>query len=85
MGILKDPLALIIISNFKHNQSYYMSLRLFRIFGLLLRDFVPLLTTECEILLTFLIKMLDRPSQPWQRVLALEVLRGIFQNFDAIR
>lgn len=81
LELLRDPLCNNCIKQFKSSHDYSHSLRLFRIFGLMIREFSSDLPEECHLILKMIIKVLDISNRIWQRVLALEVLRGIFQSF----
>lgn len=56
---------------------YPIVMRLLRIVSSLIKKYYSLLTTECEIFLSLLVKFLDPEKPGWQRCLALEVLHKL--------
>ncbi|KAF2748140.1 hypothetical protein M011DRAFT_401549 [Sporormia fimetaria CBS 119925] len=56
-----------------------LTLRIMRIFNVLLKEHMPLISSECEITLGLLNHMLDPEASPtWKRALCLEFFRGIY-------
>ena len=64
---------------------YPIVMRLLRIVSSLIKKYYALLTTECEIFLSLLIKFLDPEKPGWQRCLALEVLHKLSTQPTLIR
>ncbi|XP_047499034.1 protein MON2 homolog isoform X3 [Penaeus chinensis] len=54
-----------------------IAMRLLRVVSVLIQKYYPLLVTQCEIFLSFMVKFLDGDRPVWQRGLALEVLHKI--------
>ncbi|VDP06878.1 unnamed protein product [Soboliphyme baturini] len=54
-----------------------VTLRLLRLMGLLITRYYVVLTTECEIFLSLLIRFLDEEKLLWQRALAIELIEKI--------
>ncbi|CAH1783969.1 unnamed protein product [Owenia fusiformis] len=52
-------------------------MRLLRIVNVLIHNYYKLLSTECEIFLSLLVKFLDGEKPMWQRCLALEVIQKL--------
>ncbi|BFZ64822.1 Endocytosis and vacuole integrity protein [Saitoella coloradoensis] len=75
--ILQARLAPPIIQSFSEKREFTTTIRTARVVSLLLRRFLPHLVTECEIILSLLLHMLepDSTSAAWRRVLAMEILR----------
>ncbi|XP_063438367.1 protein MON2 homolog isoform X1 [Mytilus trossulus] len=64
---------------------YPIVMRLLRIVSSLIKKYYSLLTTECEIFLSLLVKFLDPEKPSWQRCLALEVLHKLSIQPELIR
>ncbi|RUS80797.1 hypothetical protein EGW08_011418, partial [Elysia chlorotica] len=60
-------------------------MRLLRIVAVLIKNYYPLLVTECEIFLSLLVKFLDPEKPIWQRCLSLEVLHKLLVLPELIR
>ncbi|GFS01930.1 protein MON2 homolog [Elysia marginata] len=60
-------------------------MRLLRIVAVLIKNYYPLLVTECEIFLSLLVKFLDPEKPIWQRCLSLEVLHKLLILPELIR
>lgn len=60
-------------------------MRLLRIVSSLIKHYYTLLTTECEIFLSLLVKFLDPEKPGWQRCLALEVLHRLSVQPELIK
>jgi len=60
-------------------------MRLLRIVSVLIKHYYTLLTTECEIFLSLLVKFLDNEKPMWQRACALEVLSKLCSQPHLIR
>ncbi|GAO51111.1 hypothetical protein SAICODRAFT_172060 [Saitoella complicata NRRL Y-17804] len=75
--VLQARLAPPIIQSFSEKRDFTTTIRTARVVSLLLRRFLPHLVTECEIILSLLLHMLepDSTSAAWRRMLAMEILR----------
>ncbi|XP_060551977.1 protein MON2 homolog isoform X2 [Ruditapes philippinarum] len=60
-------------------------MRLLRIVSSLIQFYYNLLTTECEIFLSLLVKFLEPEKPTWQRCLALEVLHKLFVQAELVK
>ncbi|XP_053377564.1 protein MON2 homolog isoform X3 [Mercenaria mercenaria] len=60
-------------------------MRLLRIVSSLIQFYYNLLTTECEIFLSLLVKFLEPEKPMWQRCLALEVLHKLFVQPELVK
>ncbi|KAL4226466.1 hypothetical protein ACF0H5_014449 [Mactra antiquata] len=60
-------------------------MRLLRIISSLIQFYYNLLTTECEIFLSLLVKFLEPEKPMWQRCLALEVLHKLFVQPELVK
>lgn len=67
------------------NLVFPVTVRLMRVQSILIRQFHPLLSTECEIFLSMLVRFMDPDKPYWQRVLAIEVTHDICQDPDLVR
>nr|XP_006825120.1 PREDICTED: protein MON2 homolog [Saccoglossus kowalevskii] len=62
-----------------------ISMRLLRVVSVLLQKYYNILTTECEIFLSLLVKFLDGDKPMWQRALAMEVLHRLCVHPQLLR
>ena len=63
------------------NLSFPLTLRIMRIFTVILQNLLGLLSSECEIALSLLNHVLDTDiGNVWKRVLCLEVMRGVYSD-----
>lgn len=62
-----------------------MTVRLLRIILVLIKKYYVLLSTECEIFLSMLVRFLDADKPLWQRISAAEVLHGLSSHPDLLR
>lgn len=60
-------------------------MRLLRVMSVLVRQHYTLLSTECEIFLSMLVKFLDADKPMWLRVIAIEVLHAITADPPSLR
>ncbi|KAF9385298.1 hypothetical protein CPC16_008043 [Podila verticillata] len=68
----------LIIKNFSDKHDFPQTMRLMRVVYILIKQFHEILAIECEIFLSMLIKLLEPEGNIlWQRVLAMEIFRGI--------
>ncbi|XP_050438772.1 protein MON2 homolog isoform X2 [Adelges cooleyi] len=78
-------------SNVQHHQMapldkphFPITIRLLRVVSILIRKYHKLLTTECEIFLSLIVKFLDSDKPIWQRSVALEVLHRLIVEQDLL-
>lgn len=70
------PLLIRILSE---RQSFPITLRAMRIISVVLRQHLPAMSEECEIVLGLLTHMLDQEAAaPWKRAMCMEVFRSIY-------
>ena len=65
--------------------SFPYTMRLMRVVLTLVRRYLTVLTMECEIFLTILLKVHDPENPLWHRTLSLEILRAITSNPTLLR
>ncbi|KAF2706729.1 hypothetical protein K504DRAFT_384984 [Pleomassaria siparia CBS 279.74] len=79
--VLRTLLMPMIIRSLSDRLSFPITLRIFRILNLLIRNHLAIMPSECEIALGLLNHMLDPEASPlWKRALCLEVYRGIYSD-----
>ncbi|KAI9336199.1 hypothetical protein DFJ73DRAFT_850653 [Zopfochytrium polystomum] len=95
-SLLRDRICPTLLKAFKENGDFFSSVRVLRVVSIIVKHFTSTLSTECEIFLSMLTKLLDPETNvpPWQRVLVLEVYRGlcsmdgfiqsIFKTYDLV-
>ncbi|KAF9917169.1 hypothetical protein BX616_001738 [Lobosporangium transversale] len=77
-SLLRERVCPLIIKNFSDKQDFPQTMRLMRVVYILIKQFHEILAIECEIFLSMLIKLLEPEGNIlWQRVLAMEIFRGI--------
>ncbi|KAI8363679.1 hypothetical protein B0O80DRAFT_492803 [Mortierella sp. GBAus27b] len=77
-SLLRERVCPLIIKNFSDKQDFPQTMRLMRVVYILIKQFHEILSIECEIFLSMLIKLLEpEGNSQWQRVLAMEIFRGI--------
>ncbi|KAG9321660.1 hypothetical protein KVV02_007459 [Mortierella alpina] len=77
-SLLRERVCPLIIKNFSDKHDFPQTMRLMRVVYILIKQFHEILAIECEIFLSMLIKLLEpEHSILWQRVLAMEIFRGI--------
>jgi hypothetical protein len=70
-----------IIRSLSDRHSFPITVRIFRILNLLVRNHLRIMPSECEIALGLLNYMLDPEASPiWKRALCLEMFRGIYSE-----
>jgi hypothetical protein len=70
-----------IIRSLSDRHSFPITVRIFRILNLLVRNHLRIMPSECEIALGLLNHMLDPEASPiWKRALCLEMFRGIYSE-----
>ncbi|KAF8935296.1 hypothetical protein BGZ58_005100 [Dissophora ornata] len=77
-SLLRGSVCPLIIKNFSDKQDFPQTMRFMRVVYILIKQFHEILSIECEIFLSMLIKLLEPEGNVlWQRVLAMEIFRGI--------
>ncbi|KAK9766990.1 Endocytosis and vacuole integrity protein, variant 2 [Basidiobolus ranarum] len=84
-SLLKEKLCPLIIKHFSDKSDFSNTVRSIRVIYLLIKEFSENLVMECEIFLTMLVKMLGQENPLWQRILSMEVLRGICLDSSLVR
>ncbi|KAF9973368.1 hypothetical protein BGZ73_003400 [Actinomortierella ambigua] len=84
--LLRERVCPLIIKNFSDKQDFPQTMRLMRVVYILTKQFHEILAIECEIFLSMLIKLLEpEGSVLWQRILAMEIFRGICGDSALLR
>ncbi|KAI9593732.1 hypothetical protein BDF19DRAFT_447716 [Syncephalis fuscata] len=85
LDLVREQLCPLVIRYFSDRQDFPKTMRLVRVINVLIRQYHDVMATECEIYLSMLLKMLE-PEQnlAWQRVLALELFRGVCIDFTLL-
>ncbi|KAF2735242.1 hypothetical protein EJ04DRAFT_465256 [Polyplosphaeria fusca] len=79
--VLRSLLMPMIIRSLSDRLSFPITLRIFRILYILIRNHLRIMPSECEIALGLLNHMLDPDASPlWKRAMCLEVFRGIYSD-----
>lgn len=81
LHLLKSLLLPTIIRYLSDRNTFPITLRIIRVLNLVLRKYLHIMPSECEIALGLLNHMLDPDaSSLWKRALCLEVFRGIYSD-----
>ncbi|XP_052280395.1 protein MON2 homolog isoform X2 [Dreissena polymorpha] len=72
-------------TGFDNRPFFPIVMRLLRIVSTLIQFYYNLMTTECEIFLSLLVKFLEPEKPTWQRCLALEVLHKLFIQPELVK
>ncbi|KAF8534392.1 hypothetical protein BDD12DRAFT_860683 [Trichophaea hybrida] len=84
--ILRKRVAPLVIRSLSERLNFPTTVRITRVLYILLRRHLSILSSECEVLLSLLMHMLEPDaSQPWKRALCMEVFRGICAEPALIR
>ncbi|KAG0231976.1 hypothetical protein BGW41_001994 [Actinomortierella wolfii] len=84
--LLRERVCPLIIKNFSDKQDFPQTMRLMRVVYILTKQFHEILAIECEIFLSMLIKLLEPEGNVlWQRILAMEIFRGICGDSALLR
>ncbi|KAF1911867.1 hypothetical protein BDU57DRAFT_90196 [Ampelomyces quisqualis] len=79
--LVRTLLMPLILRSLSDRLSFPITVRIVRILNLVVRNYLDLLTSECEIALGIMNHMLDpEASQLWKRALCLEFFRGIYAD-----
>ncbi|RHZ78300.1 hypothetical protein Glove_166g199 [Diversispora epigaea] len=83
--LLRERVCPLIIKNFSEKSDFPTTMRLMRVVYILFRQFNDILVMECEIFLTMFIKNLEPDTPLWQRVISMEIFRGICADASLLR
>ncbi|KAF7724885.1 hypothetical protein EC973_000598 [Apophysomyces ossiformis] len=76
-SLLRERVCPLIIKNFSERHEFPQTMRLTRVVYILIKQFSEILIMECEIFLSMFVKILEPENPHWQRVLAMEIFRGV--------
>ncbi|KAI8343085.1 hypothetical protein BC941DRAFT_410389 [Chlamydoabsidia padenii] len=79
-SLLRERVCAMIIKTFSEKHEFPQTMRFTRVVYILIKQFSELLITECEIFLSMFVKILEPENPLWQRVLAMEIFRGVCGN-----
>lgn len=79
--LVRDKICTLAVRRFTEKCDFPQTCRLWRVVGILLREFHDILCVETEIFLSFLVKFFEENVLVWEKALALETCREIFSNF----
>ena len=77
ISLLKEQACPLIIKNLSEKQEFPQTMRVTRVVYILIKQFNEILMMECEIFLSIFIKVLESDNPLWQRVLSMEIFRGV--------
>ncbi|KAI8376178.1 uncharacterized protein BYT42DRAFT_573702 [Radiomyces spectabilis] len=75
--LLRERVCPLILKIFSEKHEFPQTMRLTRVVYILIKQFNEILITECEIFLSMFVKVLEPENPLWQRVLAMEIFRGV--------
>lgn len=80
--VIREKICTTAVKQFTEGASFPQACRLWRVVGILLREFHDLLKLECEIFISFLPRILEEETgkPEWERTLVLEMARDIFAD-----
>ncbi|CAB4394110.1 unnamed protein product [Rhizophagus irregularis] len=84
-ALLRERVCPLIIKNFSDKFDFPTIMRLMRLVHILLKQFNEILVMECEIFLNMFIKILEPDNPLWQRVISMEIFRGICDDQALLR
>ncbi|KAI8070702.1 hypothetical protein BC940DRAFT_295365 [Gongronella butleri] len=84
-SLLRERVCPMIIKTFSEKHDFPQTVRLTRVVYILIKQFSQLLVTECEVFLSMFVKILEPDNPLWQRVLAMEIFRGVCGNPALLR
>ncbi|KAI9495186.1 hypothetical protein BDB00DRAFT_256465 [Zychaea mexicana] len=76
-SLLRERVCPFIIKSFSEKHEFPQTMRVTRVVYILIKQFSEILVTECEIFLSMFVKILEPENPHWQRVLAIEIFRGV--------
>ncbi|CAO3586280.1 unnamed protein product [Absidia cylindrospora] len=79
-SLLRERVCAMIIKTFSEKHEFPQTMRFTRVVYILIKQFSEILVTECEIFLSMFVKILEPENPLWQRVLAMEIFRGVCGN-----
>lgn len=83
--LLRERVCPLINKSFADKSDFPTTMRLMRIVYILLKQFSDILVTECEIFLAMFVKILEPDNVYWQRVISMEIFRGICSDSTLLR
>ncbi|CAM0141230.1 unnamed protein product [Umbelopsis sp. WA50703] len=83
--LLKEKVCPLIIKTFSDKHDFPQTMRLTRVIYILVKQFNNILIMETEIFLSMFVKVLEPDHPLWQRVLAMEIFRGVCSDPVLIR
>lgn len=82
--ILRQRISQLLIRLFKETPEFSITLRTVRIFYLLIRRHLKIISAEAEILISLLTNTIPADNPTWKRVLCLEVFQGVFLEISLV-
>ncbi|KAH7054422.1 hypothetical protein B0J12DRAFT_597488 [Macrophomina phaseolina] len=83
--ILRSHIMPLIIKSLSERLNFSITLRIMRIFNLILRQHLTIVPSECEMALGLLNHMLDPDAAaPWKRAMCMEVFRNLYSDPNLI-
>lgn len=83
--ILRSHVMPLIIKSLSERLSFSITLRIMRVFNLILRQHLTIVPSECEMALALLNHMLDPDAAtPWKRAMCMEVFRSVYSDPNLI-
>jgi Guanine nucleotide exchange factor in Golgi transport N-terminal/Dimerisation and cyclophilin-binding domain of Mon2 len=83
--ILRSTLLPFVIKTFSEKQPFPITVRIARLMFLVIRNHLDQFTSEAEAMLNLLNHFLEPDAAPnWKRVLCMEILRGVFADFQLV-
>ncbi|RUP49611.1 guanine nucleotide exchange factor in Golgi transport N-terminal-domain-containing protein, partial [Jimgerdemannia flammicorona] len=76
-SLLRERVCPLIIKNMSDKHDFPQTMRLTRVVYILIKQFNEILVMECEIFLSMFVKILEPENPLWQRVLSMEIFRGV--------
>ncbi len=84
--LLRTRVVPILLRAFSISRDFAVVVRVSRIIFLLTKRQFPILTIECEVVLSLLTHALDPSAFPlWKRILCMEIYQGICSDFELVR
>ncbi|KAL1642367.1 Endocytosis and vacuole integrity protein [Diplodia intermedia] len=83
--ILRTHIMPLVIKSLSERLSFSITLRIMRIFNLIIRQHLAIVPSECEMALGLLNHMLDPDAAaPWKRAMCMEVFRNVYSDPNLI-
>ncbi|KAL1622570.1 Endocytosis and vacuole integrity protein [Neofusicoccum ribis] len=83
--ILRSHIMPLIIKSLSERLTFSITLRIMRVFNLILRQHLTIVPSECEMALGLLNHMLDPDAAlPWKRAMCMEVFRNVYSDPNLI-